>query len=130
MSTLHNFASPNAGSATVKFYPDLHLRQEWLKKNLNHPRAWDIPNLVPIGPMQRRDLHVLDGSHVDPQVTEHRHKHVSHMYVPLKPYTRVIQGDTADGRLLMEGKKNKPLQGWNMNGTHLPIWSHSPFAAY
>lgn len=130
MATLHNFHSANAGSGTVKLYPDLHLRQEWLKRNVHQPRQWDIPNLVPLGPIQRRDIHVLDGAHVDPQVTERRDESLSRMYVPLRPYTRMVQGDSADSRLLIADKGNGFMTGWNLNGTHVPLWNHSRYAPY
>ena len=112
MSTLTNFHTGNAGRKQEAWHPTRDQRLMVIQKNLANPRAWDLPNLVPIGPIQQSNPPILSGNHVDPQVSEIRNIGAATFFLPISPYTRVMQGDTADGRLLYK----PPEQG--------TLWSH------
>lgn len=100
MATLNNFHTGNAGAQQEALHPHRRQRLMGIQKDLHRPSAWDLPNLVPIGPIQSSHPPMISGSNVDPQVTERRGAGSTRHFVPTTPYTRVMQGDTADGRLL------------------------------
>lgn len=102
MATLNNFHTDNGGARQEQFWFPRAQRLMGIQKNLHHPSAWDLPNLVPIGPVHMAQVPVLSGAHVDPQVTERRNRSLQEYFVPATPYTRMLQGDTADGRLLYQ----------------------------
>lgn len=100
MATLNNFHTGNGGQKQIAQYPHRADRLQVIQLNLPSSSAWDLPNLVPIGPIQTAQPPLLSGSHVDPQLTEVRDHQAEVYFVPTQPYTRMMQGDTADGRIL------------------------------
>lgn len=124
MATLNNFHTGNAGAQQEGFHPTRAQRLRDVQMNLHNSRAWDLPNLVPIGPIQQAGPPLLSGSRVDPQITEIRGAHVPRYFVPTKPYTRMQQGDTADGRLLYAPAEVLPFtRMWRKlkSPTHTPV---------
>lgn len=107
MSTLPGFHSRNFTLGTDHLWPSQQQRSQVIQQNLHHSRTWDIPNRVPLGPLQATHAGLREGSaHSDPILTEHRSQAVKHLYVPTRPYTERIVGDTADSRLIYTPDQN------------------------
>lgn len=104
MTSLDNF---HTGNTPGSFYPTIPTLNQSIIKGLHYPSEWDIQNKVPIGPFQPAcdtALHLTNRP--DPTFTEKRDSASKDLYVPTRPYTKRIHGDTVDSMLLVPQKSS------------------------
>lgn len=127
MATLDNFHTNNGSRRPL--YPTLNARLGAIQKGLYDGNMGDIPNRIPIGPIQPVDAGMRISAHADPTVTERLTQGMGGLFVPTRPYTHRLLGDTVDGIYLYTptclGNKMR-----NYISKVLPIKTTSRFAPY
>lgn len=121
MASLDNFHTGRA-TTTTPLFPDRRIRMDALGKAVHQPRAWDIPNEVPVPVLNpSQQYHVPH--HPEPRFTEPKDRQGKSMLVPVPPYTRGGRGATSESLLLMPGKAC-PFRSWwqrlSSGGIRLP----------
>lgn len=127
MATLDNFNTHNGSRRPL--YPTLSERMGAIQRGLNDSNLGDLANRIPIGPVQPVDVGMRVSAHVDPTITERLTQGLGGNFVPTRPYTYRLLGDTADGIYLYSptclGNKIR-----NYIGRVLPIKTTSRFTPY
>ena len=127
MSTLPNFHTGNGFRRPM--WPQWDDRMQAIQKDLMGSNGGEISHRVPIGPVQPMDAGLRMSAHPDPQITE-RHMHQFHRhFVPTRPYTHRVLGDTADGVYMYSPTclRNKFTNYWKKM---VPIKTTSRFVPY
>lgn len=105
MASLDNFHTQQ-GSVVQLSFINLQDRMRLIQQGIHSSQdsAWDIANAVPIGPTQPHDPGNRAASkNVDPQYVERiSHRGLKDQYIPLRPHTSRLLGDTAEGVLLYD----------------------------
>lgn len=106
--TLDNFTSPNHSvrPSTVRLHPSYAERLRWIQRGVQSSVSggvWDLPGAVPVAPIQPYDPGLRTSAHLTAQGEEYATPRgmLGH-YVPLRPTTQRLRGDTADGILLYD----------------------------
>lgn len=111
MTSLDNFHTGNASMRPM--FPDELHRMNIIGLGLNQPRAWDIPNSVPVANLK----HSNDQTHrPEPRITEHWDNRSKDLFVSTKPYTYKLKGDNVESMLLVSGNSNPMARWWHKWG--------------
>ena len=95
---------------------------------------WDLASAVPVAPVQPFDPASRINDHSDANYQQGLTQgSLNDRLVPLAPYTHRRVGDTADGVLLYDSRRSRPVRGlWNrlFCHTHTPLHTYSRFRPY
>lgn len=102
MASLDNFNTPNGGQVRMS-WPDEQTRMSsYMRGVQNTSTHGDVASHVPVGPIQPSDQAIRLSDHPDPRYTEKVSSRLDTLYVPTRPYTERMKGDTAEANLLYE----------------------------
>lgn len=127
MGSLDNFHTGNGSGKP--HWPVLEQRMRSIQQDLHAGNLGDLPNKVPIGPVQPVDGAMRMSARPDPRITERQMFGYGKHFIPTRPYTHRIVGDTADGLYLYSPTC---LRNKLVNYAHrlLPIKTTSRFVPY
>lgn len=80
----------------------------------------DVAAHVPVAPIQPSDPGMRSSEHPDPRYTERINNRMASTYVPTRPYTQRMVGDTVDAHILYEGRCCPMRKLWNKPMGHPP----------
>lgn len=119
MASLDNFHTNN-GHVRIA-WPDWKTRMNALRYGVHNTSTHgDVAARVPVAPIQPSDPALRSSERPDPRYTERVTARVNDMYVPTRPHTQRLMGDTVEANLLYEGRCCVPRKMWNKPMGHPP----------
>jgi hypothetical protein len=106
MASLDNFHTHQGGifARPHRHYPSYEERMRMIQTGVQSSQSsmWDLANVTPIAPVQPHDPgNRAPNASVDPQYVERVSvRAMKDHFVPLRPHTQRLLGDTAEGVLL------------------------------